>query len=83
MSIKYNVIIQKEENWYVAKCLDNNIASQGKTIEEAMENLKESLELYMQDEKPVQPKEIFITTLEVAVWVQKYRYCHQIKLLKY
>ena len=39
----------------------------GKTIEEAMENLKEALELYMQDEKPVQPKEIFITTLEVAV----------------
>lgn len=67
MSIKYNVIIQKEENWYVAKCLDNNIASQGKTIEEAMENLKEALELYMQDEKPVQPKEIFITTLEVTV----------------
>ena len=67
MSIKYNVIIQKEENWYVAKCLDNNIASQGKTIEEAMKNLKEALELYIQDEKPVQPKEIFITTLEVAV----------------
>jgi len=83
MSIKYNVIIQKEENWYVAKCLDNNIASQGKTIEEAMENLREALELYMQDEEPVQPKEIFITTLEVAVWVQKYRYCHQTKLLKY
>lgn len=67
MSIKYNVIIQKEENWYVAKCLDNNIASQGKTIEEAMKNLKEALELYMQDEEPVKPKEIFITTLEVAV----------------
>lgn len=67
MSIKYNVIIQKEENWYVAKCLDNNIASQGKTIEEAMKNLKEALELYMQDEEPVKPKEIYITTLEVAV----------------
>ena len=67
MSIKYNVIIQKEENWYVAKCLDNNIASQGKTIEDAMRNLKEALELYMQDEEPVKPKEIFITTLEVAV----------------
>ena len=35
MSIKYNVMIQKEEEWYVAKCLDNNVASQGKTIEEA------------------------------------------------
>lgn len=67
MSIKYNVIVQKEENWYVAKCLDNNIASQGKTIEEAMANLKEALELYMQNEEPVKPKEIYITTLEVAV----------------
>ena len=45
MSIKYNVIIQKEENWYVAKCLDNSVASQGKTIEEALENLREAIEL--------------------------------------
>lgn len=67
MSIKYNVIIQKEENWYVAKCIDNNVASQGKTIEEAMENLREALELYTQNEKPERPKEVFITTLEVAI----------------
>lgn len=32
MSFKYNVIIKKEEEWYVAKCIDNNIASQGNTI---------------------------------------------------
>lgn len=67
MSIKYNVMIQKEENWYVAKCLDNNVASQGKTIEEAMQNLKEALELYAQTEKIEQPKKVFITTLEVAI----------------
>ena len=67
MSIKYNVIIQKEENWYVAKCIDNNVASQGKTIEESKENLKEALELYMQSEEPEQPKEMYITTLEVAI----------------
>ena len=47
MSIKYNVMIQKEEEWYVAKCLDNNVASQGKTIEEVLKNLKEALELYL------------------------------------
>ncbi|MBR0427578.1 MAG: type II toxin-antitoxin system HicB family antitoxin [Clostridia bacterium] len=67
MSIKFNVIIQKEENWYVAKCIDNSVASQGKTIEEAMVNLKEALELFMQNEKPIKPKEIFVTTLEVAI----------------
>ncbi len=60
-------MIQKEENWYVAKCIDNNVASQGETIEEAMQNLKEALELYTQTEKPEQPKDVFITTLEVAV----------------
>ena len=47
MSIKYNVMIQKEKEWYVAKCLDNNVASQGKTIEEALKNLREALELYL------------------------------------
>ena len=60
-------MIQKEEEWYVAKCLDNNVASQGKTIEEALKNLKEALELYLQNEEIVQPKETYLTTLEVAI----------------
>ncbi len=50
MSIKVTVIIQKEENWYVAKCVENNIASQGKTIEEAIDNLTEALQLYYEDD---------------------------------
>lgn len=60
-------MIQKEEEWYVAKCLDNNVASQGKTIEEALKNLREALELYLQNEEIVQPKETYLTTLEVAI----------------
>ena len=67
MHIKYNVIIQKEEKWYVAKCLDNNVASQGKTIEDALKNLKEAIELFNETEDPIIPKEIFITTLEVVI----------------
>ena len=67
MTIKYNVIVQKEEKWYVAKCLDNNVASQGKTIEEALQNLKEALELYAQSEDLENPKQMLITTLEVAI----------------
>ena len=67
MNIKYNVVIQKEEEWYIAKCLDNSVASQGKTIEEALENLKEALELYFQNEEPKKPQNIFITTLEVTI----------------
>ena len=45
MKIKYNILIIKEKEWYVAKCIDNNIASQGKTTEEALKNLKEALAL--------------------------------------
>ena len=67
MKINYNVIVQKEEKWYVAKCIDNNVASQGKTIEEALNNLKEALELYAQSEDAELPKQMIITTLEVAV----------------
>lgn len=77
MTIKYNVIVQKEEKWYVAKCLDNNVASQGKSIEEALDNLKEALELYTQSEEAEKPKQMLITTLEVAVWVQNILYCLQ------
>lgn len=68
MTIKYNVIVQKEEKWYVAKCLDNSVASQGKTIEDALNNLKEALELYVQsDEERENPRQMLITTLEVAI----------------
>lgn len=67
MSIKYNVIIQKEDDWYVAKCIDNNVASQGKSVEEALANLKEAIELYYEDEEPVIPKQLLVTTLEVSV----------------
>lgn len=67
MSIKYNVIVQKEEEWYVAKCIDNSIASQGKSIEEALNNLKEAIELYYQDKKPIMPKQVLVTTLEVTI----------------
>lgn len=76
MSIKYNVIIQKEENWYVAKCIDNNVASQGKTVEEALKNLKEAIELYYEDEEPIIPKQLLVTTLEVSVWVLNIQYYH-------
>jgi hypothetical protein len=40
MSFKGTVVIKKEDEWVVAICLENNIASQGKTIDEAIENLK-------------------------------------------
>jgi hypothetical protein len=37
MTFKGTIKIEREENWVVATCLENNIASQGKTIDEAPE----------------------------------------------
>jgi predicted RNase H-like HicB family nuclease len=41
--------ITHEPPWYVARCLEVEVASQGETSEEALENLKEALELYFED----------------------------------
>jgi predicted RNase H-like HicB family nuclease len=67
MSKFFTVAIQKEDSWFVAKCLENSVASQGKTIEEATANLSEALALFYEDEiLPVFPQ-TFVTTLEVAI----------------
>lgn len=39
-----------EDGWYVARCLEVEVTSQGRTVEEALENLREALELYFEDE---------------------------------
>ena len=67
MSKLFNISIQKDDDWFVAKCLENNVASQGKTMDEAMDSLREALALYYEDEAlPVFPR-TFVTTLEVAL----------------
>jgi len=67
MTRPFTVSIQKEDNWFVAKCLENNVASQGKTMDEAMENLREALTLYFEDEAPPVYSQTFVTTLQVAI----------------
>ncbi len=68
MSVKCTVIIQKEENWYVATDVVSGVASQGKTLDEARENLREALSLYYEDNKPANPAPaIYVTTMEIAI----------------
>lgn len=69
MSYKTNVLVTKEDNWYVASSIETNVVSQGKTIEEAIANLKEALELYFEDSKNRDTKSniCYLTSLEVAV----------------
>jgi predicted RNase H-like HicB family nuclease len=48
---KYTAIINKEEDMFVAECPEVGTVSQGYSIDEAIKNLKEATELYL-DEFP-------------------------------
>lgn len=48
----FRAVIQKEKKGYVAKALEVEVASQGKTVDEAIENLKEAVSLYLKHAEP-------------------------------
>lgn len=62
----FTAIIQKEDKMYVAKCAELGTVSQGKTIEEALKNLKEATELYLEEFPLKKAAHPILTTFEVA-----------------
>ena len=42
--------IYRGEKYYVAECLDLPIVTQGKTLDEVIENIKEAIELHLEGE---------------------------------
>ena len=46
MKRAFTASITREGDWCIARCLDVEVASQGKTEEEALRNLQEARELY-------------------------------------
>lgn len=67
----YTAILEREGDVYVALCPELDIASQGKTVEEATANLKEAVELFLECASPKEIEqrlhnEIFITRFEAA-----------------
>ena len=59
-------VIRKEEDMYIAECLEVGTVSQGPTIEEATRNLKEATELYLEEFPLKSTERSFITTFEVT-----------------
>jgi len=49
--MKFNAIIKKGENQFVALCPELDIVSQRYNVEEALDNLKEAVELYIEEIK--------------------------------
>ena len=56
MTMLLSAVITRDGRFYVALAPDVDIASQGHTIEEALSNLKEALDLYFEDEDAVRPE---------------------------
>lgn len=62
----YTAIIHREEDLFVALCPETGTVSQGNTIEEAIDNLKEATELYLEEFPLSHISRSLITTFEVA-----------------
>jgi len=71
MNFRGTVVIRKGDIYFVATCIENNVASQGKTVDEAIENLKEAIALYYEDEsaEAIVPnnERVYVTSLEMVV----------------
>ncbi|MBI4452380.1 type II toxin-antitoxin system HicB family antitoxin [Candidatus Woesearchaeota archaeon] len=63
----FTAVVHKEEELYVSECPEIGTASQGKTIDEAVSNLKEATELYLEEFPIKEKRKTWMTTFEVAI----------------
>ena len=69
---QFTAVIERDEDWYVALCPELDIASQGRSVEEARRNLIEAIELFFEAASPSEIQErihseIFVTQVGVPV----------------
>ena len=62
----FTAILHKEANLYVAECPEVGTVSQGHTVVEAITNLKEATELYLEEFPIAETSPPLVTTFEVA-----------------
>ena len=62
----FTAVLHKEDDTYVAECPEVGTVSQGKTVGEAVSNLKEATELYLEEFPLEKEVKSIMTTFEVA-----------------
>jgi predicted RNase H-like HicB family nuclease len=72
MTQKLTAIIEREGDGYVSMCPELDIVSQGDTVEDARENLKEALELFFETASQNEitqrlHSDVFVTHVDVAI----------------
>jgi predicted RNase H-like HicB family nuclease len=50
LTMRFTAAVTQEPPWYVARCLEVEVTSQGESVEETLKNLREALELYFEDQ---------------------------------
>jgi len=63
----FTAVLHKEGKLYVAECPEVGTVSQGYTVEEAVVNLKEATELYLEESPLPEVSRPLLTTFEAAV----------------
>ena len=64
----YTAVLHREDDFYVAECTEVGTVSQGYSIEEAIANLKEATELYLEEFPMPKVTRPLLTTFDVAVY---------------
>lgn len=64
---KFTAVLYREDDLYVAECPEVGTASQGRTIEEALANLKEATALYLEEFPAPDGGSFLVTTFDVEV----------------
>ena len=67
MTRTFTALIHREDDWYVADCPEVGTVSQGKTVEEAVANLKEATELYLEEFPLPETSHPLLTTFDVSL----------------
>lgn len=67
----FTAIIEREDDAYVALCPELDIASQGGSIEDALSNLREAVDLFFETADPKEIRErqhghVFVTQFQAA-----------------
>jgi len=65
MKRTFNASISVEGDWFVAQCLEIDIASQGQTEAEALQNLSEALELHFEEPQATLTPQVHQLEIEV------------------
>jgi len=69
-----NALVWKEGDLFVAKAVEVEIVSQGRTKNQALKNLEEALDLYFEDEEPSSKKVKPFRELELHQISGKFNY---------